>query len=174
MAESTSPAAPTAPAIDSKALGEAVTAAMAEQEAARKARKAEKREKAEKAEKKAARIAAESAALGTGIPATAGATETDDQRLARLTALADQKFAEAATREGLAVTETDEQILERLLEQKLVPLRQARAEGGAVSRKGLAPLEAIADQRGSAKLLENASGEELAALAGAAFGPGRH
>ena len=57
----------------------------------------------------------------------------------------------------------------------MVPLRQARAEGGGVQRKGLAQLEAIADGPGSAKLMENASGEELSALAGAAFGPGsRH
>ena len=171
--ETTTPAAGTTPAIDQNVLAEAVATALAGHETARRARKAEKREKAERAATEAARIAAESAALGQGTPATAGATaiETADARLARLSALADAKFTEAATREGLAATETDEQILDRLLEEKLVPLRQARAEGGGVQRKGLAPLEAIAGSPAAGKLLEDASGEELAAMAGAAFGP---
>jgi hypothetical protein len=171
--ETTTPAAGTTPAIDQNVLAEAVATALAGHETARRARKAEKREKAERAATEAARIAAESAALGQGTPATAGATaiETADARLARLSALADAKFTEAATREGLAATETDEQILDRLLEAKLVPLRQARAEGGGVQRKGLAPLESIAGSPAAGKLLEDASGEELAAMAGAAFGP---
>ena len=175
MAETTTPAAETAPGIDPNALAEAVKAALAQQEAARQARKAEKRAAREKAEAEAAKQAQESAALGQGTPATAGATatETTDQRIARLSALADQKFAEAAAREGLAVTETDEQILERLLEEKLVPLRQARAEGGGVQRKGLAALESIADSPGSGKLLQESSNEELSHLAAAAFGPRR-
>ena len=175
MAETTTPAETAAPAIDSTALAEAVAKALAEQEAARKARKAEKRAAREKAGAEAARIAAESAALGQGVPATAGAsaTETEDQRIARLSALADKKFAEAAAREGLAVAETDEQILERLLEQKLVPLRQARAENGGVQRKGLAPLEAIADSPTAGKLLQEASNEDLSHMAAAAYGPRR-
>ena len=177
--EPTTPAAGSTP-VDQNALAEAVKAALEAQETARQARKAAKREAREKAEAKAAkvqeaaRIAAESAALGTGTPATAGATvtETAEQREARLKKLVDEQFASVAAAEGLAVTETDEQIVARMLEEKLVPLRQARAEGGGVQRKGLARLEAIADGPGSAKLLENASGEELAAMAGAAFGPG--
>jgi hypothetical protein len=181
MAETTTPAETAAPAVDSKALAEAVSAALAEQERQRLERKAAKRAAREKAEAEAARTAQETAAaqaaanaaLGQGIPATAGAsaTETAEQRVARLSALADQKFAEAAAREGLAVTETDEQILERMIEEKMVPLRQARAEGGGIQRKGLAPLEAIADGPGAGKLLEKASNEELSHLAAAAFGP---
>ena len=177
MAETTTPAAESAPGIDSNALAEAVTAALAQQEAARKARKAEKRAAREKAEADAARIAAESAALGQGTPATAGAsaTETEDQRRARLAALVEQQFAAKAAAEGLSAVKTDEQLVAEMIEERMVPLRQARAEGGGVQRKGLAQLEAIADGPGSAKLMENASGEELAALAGAAFGPGsRH
>jgi hypothetical protein len=172
-AETTTPAAPSTPAIDQNTLAEAVATALAEQETARQARKARKAEKREKAATEAARIATESAALGQGAPATAGATatETADARLARLTALADAKFAEAATREGLAVTETDEQILDRILEEKLVPLRQARAEGGGVQRKGLAPLESIADSPTAGKLLESASNEDLSHMAAAAYGP---
>ena len=50
---------------------------------------------------------------------------------------------------------------------------RARAEGGRVQRKGLAALETIADGPGTGKKLQEASNEELAALAGAAFGPGR-
>ena len=177
MAETTTPAAGSTP-VDQNALAEAVKAALEAQETARQARKAEKREKAARKAteaQEAARIAAESAALGQGTPATAGAsvTETAEQRAARLSALADKKFAEAAAQEGLAVAETDEQILERLLEEKLVPLRQARAEGGGVQRKGLAPLEAIADSPGSAKLLKESSNEELSHLAAAAYGPRR-
>ncbi len=173
--ETTTPAAGSTPAIDQNAVIEAARAIVAEQEAARKARKAEKRAAREAQETAAAQQAAANAALGQGIPATTGATatETADQRLARLTALADKKFAEAAAREGLSVTETDEQILERLLEQKLVPLRQERAEGGGVQRKGLAPLEAIADSPTAGKLLEKASNEELSHMVAAAYGPRR-
>jgi hypothetical protein len=175
MAETTTPAAESAPGIDPSALAEAVTRALEAQETARRTRKAEKKRAArESAAAEAAKQAQANAALAQGTPATEGATatETDEQRIARLSALADRKFAEAAAREGLAVTETDEQILERLLEEKLVPLRQARAEGGGVQRKGLAALESIADGPDTARKLQSASNEELAALAGAAFGPG--
>lgn len=182
MTETTTPAAGSTPATDQNAaLAEAVTAALAAQEDARKARKAAKREAREKAETEAARTAQESAAaqaaanaaLGQGIPATAGAsaTETQEQRVARLSALADQKFAEAAAREGLAAAETDEQILERMIEEKMVPLRQARAEGGDVQRKGLAKLEAIADSPQVGKQLQEATNEDLKLLAAASFGP---
>lgn len=174
-AETTTPAAGSTPAVDPNALAEAVAAALAKQDADRRARKAGKRQRAAQESAAAQQQAAANTALGTGTPATAGATatETAEQRMARLSALADQKFAEAATREGLAVTETDEQILERLIEEKMVPLRQARAEGGGVQRKGLAPLESIADSPTAGKLLENASNEELSHLAAAAFGPRR-
>jgi hypothetical protein len=171
MAETTTPAAGSTPAIDPKVLAEAVAGALAEQEAARKARKAEKREKAAK---ESARIAAESAALGQGTPATAGAaaTETEEQRRARLAALVEAQFAAKAKAEGLASEKTDEQLVAEMIEERMVPLRQARAESGGVQRKGLAPLEAIADSPTAGKLLESASGEDLAALAVAAFGHG--
>jgi hypothetical protein len=172
-AETTTPAAPSTPAIDPSVLAEAVATALAGQETARKARKAEKREKAEKAANEAARIAAESAALGQGTPATAGATatETEDQRRARLRAIVDEQFAAAASKEGLAAVKTDEQLVAEMLEEKLVPLRQERAEGGGVQRKGLAPLEAIADSPTAGKLLENATNEDLSHMAAAAYGP---
>lgn len=176
MTETTTPAAGSTPATDQNAaLAEAVTAALAAQEDARRARKAAKREAREKAETEAARIAQESAALGQGIPATAGAsaTETEDQRRARLRALVDEQFATAAKAEGLAAEKTDEQLVAEMIEERMVPLRQARAEGAGVQRKGLAPLEAIADGPGTGKLLEKASNEELSHLAAAAFGPRR-
>ena len=171
--ETTTPAAGTTPAIDQNVLAEAVATALAGHETARRARKAEKREKAERAANEAARIAAESAALGQGTPATAGATatETEDQRRARLRALVDEQFAAAASKEGLAAVKTDEQLVAEMLEEKLVPLRQERAEGGGVQRKGLAPLEAIADSPTAGKLLENATNEDLSHTAAAAYGP---
>jgi hypothetical protein len=171
--ETTTPAAPSTPAIDQNVLAEAVATALAGHETARRARKAEKREKAERAATEAARIAAESAALGQGTPATAGATatETEDQRRARLRALVDEQFAAAASKEGLAAVKTDEQLVAEMLEEKLVPLRQERAEGGGVQRKGLAPLEAIADSPTAGKLLENATNEDLSHTAAAAYGP---
>ena len=173
MTETTIPAETAAPGIDHAALNEAVTKALEAREAARQARKAAKRAARETAASEAARQAQENAALGQGIPATAGAaaTETAEQRMARLSALADRKFAEAAAREGLAAEETDEQILDRLLEEKLVPLRQARAEQGGAHRKGIAQLEAIADSPQAGKTLQEASNEDLKYLAGAAFGP---
>lgn len=62
-------------------------------------------------------------------------TETQEQRLERLSALAAEKVAEAATAAGL--TETDEQMLARLVEAQMVPLRQAAAERGiGVQRQG--------------------------------------
>jgi hypothetical protein len=174
MAETTTPAAGSTP-VDQNALAEAVTAALAQQDEARRARKAAKRAAKESAQAEAARIAAESATLGTGTPATAGATatETAEQREARLKKLVDEQFASVAAKEGLAVAETDEQIVARMLEEKLVPLRQARAESGGVQRKGLAPLEAIADSPTAGKLLQEASNEDLSHMAAAAYGPRR-
>ena len=58
-----------------------------------------------------------------------------------------------------------------MLEEKLVPLRQARAESGGVQRKGLAALESIADSPTSDQLLAKATHDELKGLAAAAFGP---
>jgi len=176
MAETTTPAAESAPGIDQAALAKAVTEALAAQETARKARKAEKRAAQEKAAADAAKIAAESAALGTGTPATAGASvsETEDQRRGRLAAIVEQQFAAAAAKEGLATAKTDEQLVAEMLEERMVPLRQARAETGGVQRKGIAALEAIADAPGNAKVLASAANDELAALAGAAFGPRGH
>jgi hypothetical protein len=172
MAETTTPAAGSTP-VDQAALTEAVTKALAEQEAARKARKAEKREKAAR-ESAAAQQAAANAALGQEIPATgATATETAEQREARLRKLVDEQFASVAAKEGLSVTETDEQIVARMLEEKLVPLRQGRAENGGVQRKGLAPLEALADSPAIGKLLQEATNEELSHMAAAAYGPRR-
>jgi hypothetical protein len=169
----TTPAAETAPAIDPKVLQEAVSAALAQQDEARRARKAEKRAAAEAATAAAARAAAESAAPGTGIPATAGASasETAEQRMARLEKLAEAKLTEAAKAAGLSVAETDEQILDRLIEAKLTPLRQAAAESGqGTARKGL--LTDIAEgATGSGKLLENASADELARMAAASYPP---
>jgi len=176
MAETTTPAAESAPGIDQAALAKAVTEALEAQDAARKARKAQKRAAQEKAAADAAKIAAESAALGTGTPATAGASvsETEDQRRGRLAAIVEQQFAAAAAKEGLATAKTDEQLVAEMLEERMVPLRQARAETGGVQRKGIAALEAIADAPGNAKVLASAANDELAALAGAAFGPRGH
>jgi hypothetical protein len=114
------------------------------------------------------------AATETAAPAAAVA-ETADQRMARLSALADAKVAEAAQKDGLQVTETDEQIMERLIEERLVPLRQAAAEktGAGTARKGL--LDNIAEQApGTTKVLQECSGADLSALAAAAYpAPGR-
>ena len=173
MGETTTPAETAAPGTDQKAIAEAVAKALEASDAARRERKAAKRAARESAASANATQAAANAALGQGTPATAGAsaTETAEQRTARLQALADQKFAEAAAREGLAVTETDEQILERMIEEKMVPLRQARAEGGDVKRKGIAQLEALAESPQIGKQLQEASNEDLKYAAGAAFGP---
>jgi hypothetical protein len=174
-AETTTPAAGSTPAVDPKTLAEAVATALAEQETARQARKAAKREKAAKAATEAARIATESAALGQGAPATTGAsaTETEDQRRARLAALVEAQFAAKAQAEGLATEKTDEQLVAEMIEERMVPLRQGRAEAGGVQRKGLAPLEAIADSPTAGKLLENATNEDLSHTAAAAYGPRR-
>lgn len=119
--------------------------------------------------------AAPPAPAATEASPAAPVTETADQRMARLSALADAKVAEAAQKAGLSVTETDEQIMERLLEERLVPLRQAAAErtGAGTGRKGL--LEDIAEQApGTTKMLQEASAADLAALAAAAYpAPGR-
>ena len=174
MAETTTPAAETAPGIDPKTLAEAVTAALAQQETARQARKAEKRAAREAAQAEAARKAPENAALGQGIPATAGASvsETEDQRRARLAALVEAQFTAAAAKEGLSAVKTDEQLIAEMLEERLVPLRQARAESGGVSRKGLAVIESIGDGApGTQKMLQGASNDDLSHLAAAAFPP---
>jgi hypothetical protein len=177
MAETTTPAAATAPAIDQKALAEAVTAAMAQQDEARRARKAEKRaarETAEAADREAtaAKTAAESAALGQGIPATAGASvsETEDQRRARLARLVDEQFAAVAAKEGLTAVKTDEQLVAEMLEERMVPLRQARAENSDVKRKGLETLGSIAEGApGTQKMLQECSNDDLARLAASAY-----
>ncbi len=171
MPETTTPAAETAAGIDPKALAEAVSAALEQRDAARREKKAAKRAAAQ--ESAAAAQAAANAALASGTPATAGATatETEDQRRARLQKLVDEQFTAAASKEGLATEKTDEQLVAEMLEEKLVPLRQARAEGGGVQRKGIEQLEAFADGPGVDKKLSEASNDELAATAGAAFGP---
>lgn len=169
--EPTTPAAETAPGINPNALAEAVAAALAQQETARQARKAEKRAAREA---QAARTAAESAALGQGIPATAGASvsETEDQRRARLAALVEAQFTAAAAKEGLAAVKTDEQLIAEMLEERLVPLRQSRAESGGVQRKGLAVLESVGEGApGTQKMLQEASNDDLSRLAAAAFPP---
>lgn len=92
--------------------------------------------------------------------------------MARLTALADQQVAAAAAREGLAVGETDEQVMARLLEERLVPLRQAQAEGGGVNRKGLAAK--TMEDAATPGALREASNSDLALTAAAAYGPKGH
>jgi hypothetical protein len=68
-------------------------------------------------------------------PVAAEVTETKEQRMERLGALAAEKVAEAAAAAGL--TETDEQIIARLIEAQMTPLRQAAAERGiGVQRQG--------------------------------------
>lgn len=170
MSETTSPAAETAPGIDPKALAEAVAAALTSRDEAKAARKAEKKAARESA---AAQAQAAANAAATEAAAAAAATAaTEDARKARLKALVDEQFAAAAAKEGLATEKTDEQLVAEMLEERMVPLRQARAEGGGVQRKGIAQLEALADAPGVDKKLSEASNEELAAMAGAAFGPG--
>src|SRR6185437_4618558 len=160
-----------------KVLAEAVSAALEQAETARAAKKAAKRAAREKADaartaqESAAAQAAANAALGQGTPATTGATETVDQRRARLKALVDEQFATAAKAEGLTAEKTDEQLVAEMIEERMVPLRQARAEGGGVQRKGLAALEAIADAPDIGKKMQEASNDDLKYLAGAAFGP---
>src|SRR6185437_16054489 len=151
-----------------KVLAEAVSAALEQAETARAAKKAAKRAAREKADaartaqESAAAQAAANAALGQGTPSTTGATETVDQRRARLKALVDEQFATAAKAEGLTA---------EMIDERMVPLRQARAEGGGVQRKGLAALEAIADAPDIGKKMQEASNDDLKYLAGAAFGP---
>jgi uncharacterized protein DUF6582 len=109
-------------------------------------------------------VAAETAPATPAAPVA----ETAEQRMARLTALAEAKVAEAAAAAGLQVGETDEQIMERLIEERLVPLRQAAAEKTGVQRKGL--LENLADgEPGTAKVLMECDGGDLAALAATAY-----
>jgi Family of unknown function (DUF6582) len=173
MAETTTPAETAAPGIDPKALAEAVAAALESRETAKAQKKAARRQAREAAAAEAARTAQESAAPGQGTPATTGATatETEDQRRARLKALVDEQFATAAKAEGLTAEKTDEQLVAEMIEERMVPLRQARAEGGGVQRKGIAKLEAIADSPTIGKQLQEADNQELKFMAGAAFGP---
>ena len=173
MGETTNPAESAAPAIDQAALAEAVTKALEAQETARQARKAAKRAAKESAATEAARQAAANAAPGQGTPATAGAsaTETEDQRRARLAAIVEQQFAAKAAAEGLSAAKTDEQLVAEMIEERMVPLRQARAEGGDVQRKGIVTLEALAESPQIGKQLQEASNEDLKYAAGAAFGP---
>ena len=177
MAETTTPAAGSTPAIDPAALAEAVAAILDGRDTAKAAKKEARRAAREAAQSEAARIAQESAALGQGTPATAGASvaETAEQREARLRKLVDEKFPAVAAAEGLSAEETDEQMLTRLLEERLVPLRQARAEQGGVTRKGkVDALEALADGPGFDKTLREASNEDLKHLAAAAVPVARH
>ena len=173
MTETTTTGAEAAPGIDPKILAEAVAGILGAQAQEKAQRKAEKRAAREAAESAAAQAqAAANAAATAGTTATAStATETDEQRRARLQKLVDEQFAAAAAAEGLAATETDEQIIAKMLEERMIPLRQARAEGGGVQRKGIAQLEAIADAPGISKKLSEATNEELTAMAGAAYGP---
>jgi hypothetical protein len=168
MGETTNPAESAAPAIDPKALAEAVAGILGARDEAKAAAKAEKR--ARKAAESA--TAAQAVATATESAAATGtATETEDARKARLQKMVDEQFAAKAAQEGLTVVKTDEQLVAEMIEERMVPLRQARAEGGGVQRKGIAQLEALADAPGITKKLSEASNEELAAMAGAAFGP---
>lgn len=165
MTEPATPAAETAPGIDPKALAEAVAGILGARDEAKATAKQEKRARRAAEEAAAAKTATE-----TAKPAPATVAETDDQRRARLQAVVDAQFATAATAEGLSAVKTDEQLVAEMLEERMIPLRQARAEGGGVQRKGIAQLEALADAPGVNAKLSTASNEELAALAGAAFG----
>lgn len=121
----------------------------------------------------AAPAAAAPAAPAAPAAETAPVAETREAREARLAALVDQRVAEAAAKEGLAVDESDEQIVARLLEKKLVPLRQAAAEGGGVQRKGLSAQEAADKlvEAATPEALAKATNDELKEAAGRAFGP---
>jgi len=104
------------------------------------------------------------------VTPAAPVAETAEVREARIAALVQAGVAAAARAQGLAVAETDEQMVARLIEEQLTPLRQAAAErtGQGTARKGL--LEDIAGQApGTAKTLQEASGADLAALAAAAY-----
>jgi hypothetical protein len=104
--------------------------------------------------------------------AGAPAQETEEQRRARLAALVDQQVAAAAAREGLASEKTDEQIIAEMVEERMVPLRQAAAEGGRVARKGLDGTKTLEDAvLGDPKMLREGSNSDLALTAAAAFGP---
>jgi hypothetical protein len=116
------------------------------------------------------------AAAPAPAPVTPAApvAETAEVREARIAALVQAGVAEAAAAQGLAVAETDEQMVARLIEAQLTPLRQAAAErnGTGTARKGL--LDDIAEQApGSVKVLQESSGSDLAALAGVAYAPRR-
>ena len=122
----------------------------------------------------AASETAQPAAVTPAAPAAPAApvAETAGQREARISALVEAGVAAAAAAQGLSVTETDEQMVQRLIEAQLTPLRQAAAErdGTGTRRKGL--LDDIAEEApGTGKMLQEASGKDLALLAGAAFPP---
>jgi DNA-binding protein YbaB len=122
----------------------------------------------------AATEAVQPAATAVAVVPAASVAETAEQRETRITALVEAGVAAAAAAQGLAVAETDEQMVQRLIEAQLTPLRQAAAEksGTGTARKGL--LDNIAEQGpGTAKMLAEASGEDLALLAGAAYAPRR-
>lgn len=170
MTETTTPAAETAAGIDPKALAEAFVSVLDARDQAKAAAKEAKKARREAAES----AAAPPAAAGESAPDAGGAAapETEDQRRARLQKLVDEQFAAAASKEGLVTERTDAELVAEMLEERMVPLRQARAEGGGVRRKGIEQLEALADTPGLGKKLSEASNDELAATAGAAFGPG--
>lgn len=113
--------APAAP--DQATISAAVSAALAEDRAARKARKAAKR----------AQAAETAPAGGDG---GAAVTETDEQRIARLV---DERVTAKLAGTGQApVQETEEQRVSRLVEERMVAERQRMAAAGqGPGRKGL-------------------------------------
>jgi len=141
-------------------------------------------DKAAKKEAKRRLAAGSGGATSETAPAAPAATETApaapvaetaEQREARIAKLVQAQVAAAASAEGLSTQETDEQMVARLVEAQLVPLRQIAAERGGVVRKGLAPgaggdtsaLESIAE--GSGKALQESTNDDLAKAAAAAF-----
>jgi hypothetical protein len=188
MAETTNPAEQ-APDVQ-KHIAEGIAAGLAQAEEARRLRKAAKRAARETAgqqattESTAAAQRTANVATATGTPAPpAAVAETEEQRRARLAALVEAQFAQAAQREGLTETKTDEQLVAEMIEERLVPMRQAAAERGGVNRKGVvaeaarqgvAVLESIGEGApGSQKMLQESSNEDLAHAAAAAYGPRR-
>jgi hypothetical protein len=175
-AETTNPAEQ-APDVQTQ-IAEGIAAGLAQAEEARQARKAAKRAREAAA---AQQQTTETAATAQGVPAPAGASvsETEDQRRARLAAIVEAQFAEAAQREGLTAAKTDEDLVREMIEERLVPLRQAQAERGGVQRKGvvtevarqgMAVLEGIGDGGpGTQKILQEASNDALARAAAAGY-----
>jgi hypothetical protein len=186
MGGTTPPAAGTTPAAENSNVAAGVDPDLYQRLLAKETKRLAKKaaREAATAGAPAAVPAAETAPAGTPAPAAAApaaqpaagtpAQETQEQRMARLSALADAKIAEAAAREGLTAAETDEQVMARLLEERLVPLRQAQAENGGVTRRGLAagPDPSALEAAATGKNLQEATNVDLAKTAAAAFGPG--